>query len=104
MNKIGFVCPFMLPVPAVKGGAIETLVTYLIDENEKNNNFVFKIYTTPTHQTISLSDKYKNTTFDFYNPTKIDQINYEYSVRFLHRLNLTIPNLYFLNYIIKSDN
>lgn len=106
MNKIVFVCPFMLPVPAVKGGAIETLVTYLIDENEKNKNFVFKIYTTPTHQTISLSDKYKNTTFDFYNPTKIDQINYEYSVRFLHRLNLTIPNLYF-NYLckqIKHDN
>lgn len=34
--------PHILPIPAIKGGAIETLVTALLDENEKENsaNFV----------------------------------------------------------------
>ena len=35
MKKICIICVSGFPVPAVKGGAIETLVQELIDENEK---------------------------------------------------------------------
>ncbi len=42
MVKIAFVLPASaLPVPAVKGGAIETLMTMLLEENEKSGCFRF---------------------------------------------------------------
>ena len=34
MKKICLVTPCILPVPAVQGGAIETLVTMLVEQNE----------------------------------------------------------------------
>ncbi len=40
--KIAFILPaFALPIPAVKGGAIETLMTMLLEENEKYGVFQF---------------------------------------------------------------
>ena len=47
MNDDVFITSGFLPVPATKGGAVETLVQNLIDENEiiKNNKFtVLSIY------------------------------------------------------------
>lgn len=36
MKKILLVAPQYYPIPAVKGGAVEVLITHLIDENEKH--------------------------------------------------------------------
>ena len=44
-----FILPQQLPVPAVGGGAIETLITNLLDENEKRKKFRFIV--------ISVADK-----------------------------------------------
>lgn len=42
MIKIAFVLPYTaLPVPAAKGGAIETLMTMLLEQNEKWGRFYF---------------------------------------------------------------
>ena len=101
MKKVAFVCPFMLPVPAIKGGAIETLVTYLINENEKKKHFMFKIYTTGHDQSSKLISTYKNTKFDLHTPTNFDIKNHEYSIKFLSKLNITIPNRYF-SYLSKK--
>lgn len=45
MYNIAIVSPGILPVPAVKGGAVETLVTYLIEENEVKGKIHFDVYT-----------------------------------------------------------
>ena len=34
-KKIAIICPAELPVPSVKGGAVETLIDHFLDENEK---------------------------------------------------------------------
>ncbi len=43
--KIAFVSTPNYPIPAVKGGAIETLVSSLIDENEKIGKYDFTVFT-----------------------------------------------------------
>lgn len=47
MNRksIAFIGTPDYPIPAVKGGAIQTLVTALIDQNEKEQNYDITVYT-----------------------------------------------------------
>lgn len=47
MKKIAIITSAVLPVPAIKGGAVETLITQLVESNEKNPKFQFVIYTMP---------------------------------------------------------
>lgn len=51
-----------LPIPAVRGGAVQTLITALLDENEKNGIFDFTVIT-PYHKSLSnVEGNYKFTT------------------------------------------
>lgn len=43
--KIAVVAPGSLPIPAIKGGAIETLVTHLINKNECSGSIDIDVYT-----------------------------------------------------------
>lgn len=54
-----------LPVPAVKGGAVENLIVNLIDENEINKNIKFTIFSIFDQQAQVESKKYQNTEFIF---------------------------------------
>jgi spore coat protein SA len=59
MKNIAFIFPAgCYPVPAIKGGAVEALITNLIEENEKNKKFIFHV----------IMCKYKS-----------DKTNYDYS-------------------------
>lgn len=53
-----------LPVPNVKGGGAETLVTALVSENEKNNNKM-KVFSIANKEADEESKKYHNTFFYF---------------------------------------
>ena len=46
MKNICVIIPYSYPVPAILGGAVETLVQFLIDENEKAPSFKFTILAT----------------------------------------------------------
>lgn len=52
-----------LPVPAVNGGAIETRVNYLVDENERNGLWDLKIVSCFNVEAEKEGRKYKNTEF-----------------------------------------
>lgn len=65
MKKICFVTPNVFPVPAVKGGAVETLVNNLIDENEKNKLFDFYVVSIYEKEAVKLSENYKSTKFKY---------------------------------------
>ncbi len=44
-KKVAIVTPGLLPVPAVNGGAVETLITDLIEGNEEDFHYEFTVYT-----------------------------------------------------------
>ena len=57
--KIAIVSTMNLPTPAVRGGAVETLTTYIVEENEKKQKLDIDLYTMYDYK-IDV-DKYKNT-------------------------------------------
>lgn len=63
MKKLCIICVSGFPVPAVKGGAIETLVQELIDENEKKPHYYITLLTMDDHQASASDLTYKYTTF-----------------------------------------
>ena len=64
-NKIAIILPSIFPVPATKGGAIETLIEVLVEENEKNINghVEFIIYSAFEKEAFIKSKTYTKTTF-----------------------------------------
>jgi len=61
--KICMILPKGLPVPAVKGGAIETLVNDVIDENEKESKLEITVVSLYDIDAEQVSKKYENTKF-----------------------------------------
>lgn len=61
MKKIVFVTPKDYPVPAVKGGAVETLLTNLIRENEKEKKARFYMLSIYNEEAKKISDDYEKT-------------------------------------------
>ena len=106
MKNIVFVFnPGCFPVPAINGGAIESLITTLIDENEKEKKFMFHVI-----MCKNISDKYE---YDYskYQFTKFYNF-YQSSLKFKigriinavnKRLNYALP-LYssFENYLLST--
>lgn len=65
MKKIVVINNGTLPLPAVKGGAVETLINLLIDENEIFGKFQFEVYSIYDSEAVVHSKKYKYTSFCF---------------------------------------
>ena len=65
MISICLIIPNAFPVPAVKGGAVETLVNNLLDENEIYGNLIITVVSIYDEQAKMISSKYKNTEFIF---------------------------------------
>ena len=65
MKRIGFLCLAKYPVPSVKGGAVETLVTNLLDENEKSHLLDLVVFSFGDKEAESQSETYKNAEFFF---------------------------------------
>lgn len=61
--KIAIVCSQGLPVPAVKGGAIETLVEIICKENEIYRELDIDVYSIYDNEAIESSKSYKNSKF-----------------------------------------
>lgn len=65
MKRIAIISVGMNPVPAVKGGAVENLIQFLLDENENLHKFNISLYSVFDEEALSFSKKYKNTNFFF---------------------------------------
>lgn len=75
MEKIAIVAPSHLPVPSVKGGAVETLIQIFIDENEierKSEITVFSFYDTEAEKKAL---NYKYTRFVWLNKSLAYKVN-----------------------------
>ena len=57
--KVAIICPEYLPVPACNGGAVETLISYLIEDNEKYKDLEIDLYS--LYDKKNVKKKYKHT-------------------------------------------
>jgi len=102
MKKIAFVFSNILPMPDVKGGATETLIQQLIDDNEKYQDYHFTIYSAYDEDARVASIKYQYSSFVYPNAdsTLIDRIKFQF-----YRLRRKISKSYvpdrYLNSVIK---
>lgn len=60
VEKLAILTPGFKPVPAVQGGAVEQLVQYFIEENEKYHKYDIDLYTVNDSQLNSIKYKYTN--------------------------------------------
>ena len=60
MKKIALVLPEAGPVPAVKGGAIEELLTILVEQNEIEHKVEFMVFCAKDRQAESIAANYKH--------------------------------------------
>ena len=63
--KIAIIGPSGLPIPPVKGGAIETLVDVILRENEKSNKVSIDMFTIYDEEAKIRANEYKNIKFYF---------------------------------------
>lgn len=71
MKKLCFITQCSLPIPTVKGGAVETLVEYLLDENEKNPNFEITVLSVDDLKAREKSKAYKHSSFVYIPQQKV---------------------------------
>lgn len=93
--KIAIIGPQGLPVPAVKGGAIETLIDVIIEENENEKNLKIDVYTIYDKQAIEASMNYKKTKFVYLcKNKKIIKIRNKFISLFRRIFKINFPHTY----------
>lgn len=60
MKRIAIIAPCVLPVPATKGGAVESLITKLLDDNEKAAKYEIDLFTIADTSYDSFNYRYTN--------------------------------------------
>jgi spore coat protein SA len=76
MKKICFILPPLLPFPPSKGGAVETLLSLFIDENEKKKKYNITVFSVYDAQAELLSRAYKYTDVVYIRPVDISKTKY----------------------------
>lgn len=92
MKKICFITQCSLPVPTVKGGAVETLVEYIINQNEIEKKYLITVITLYDEKAYEVSKNYSYTKFVWIK--KKNKIIDKYLMliyKILKHLNIYIP-------------
>ena len=63
--RIAIISSCSLPVPAVNGGAVESLIETIVKENELQDQLDIDVYTIFNQQAKQISEKYPHTTFRY---------------------------------------
>lgn len=104
MEKILFISPSTLPVPAVFGGAIESLIQNFIDENEIIKTVQCSVISVYNEEAETMSRKYKLTNFFWIKKNRFSIIvkSFIKIINLINRLfNLTEIGLTYEGYIIR---
>lgn len=93
MKRICVITQCSLPVPTSKGGAVETLAEYMLDENEKNPRYIFTVISVKDEKTVELARKYRFAQFIFLNTNEKQLIDKCWNIvyRILKHLRIYIP-------------
>lgn len=76
MIRVAIILPEYLPVPAVEGGGVETLIDDFIKQNEYHGNIKFYVYSLYSHEAKLKSEEYRYSSFFFnkFKPEKMSNI------------------------------
>lgn len=108
MKRVCIVVPANLPMPPVKGGAIETLMQYIVDVNELYKAIDLTVISLYSEEAERSSKKFKNTKYIYYRWNKIDDVKY-FIFRFFRKvfklkLSYLQPYEFFVTkYVIKNN-
>ena len=72
--KLILLAPSDLPIPSVKGVAIETGIQQIIDENEKKHKIDIIVYSYYNQEAYEISKKYKHTRFFYYKANTLNKV------------------------------
>ena len=108
MKRICIVVPPNLPMPPVKGGAIETLMQYIAEMNENEGKFDITFISLWNCEAKRLSSQYKNSTYIYYHWKRIDNIKWFIFrvIRKITKINVDFlePYEYFVTkYVLKNS-
>lgn len=93
MTYIAIIAPSNLPIPSVRGGAIETLIDHFINENERFKHFHLTIFSNYDKYAQHKSLSYRNATFCYIKaPQKAKNTLLNRSLKKL--FNYSIPSPY----------
>lgn len=100
MIKLAIICPSNLPVPSTRGGAIETLLTNFIQQNELSKKLQITVFSFYEKEAAKISKDYKFTRIIYTNMS----LNYRFFNFFTRVFKKTIlKNKYYVDfYMIKS--
>lgn len=98
MRKITIITNGTLPVPASKGGAVESLLNIFLDFNEAENDFKIQLFSIYDSKAKELSYEYKNTDFIFIND---NSFSYKLSKVFRYVINRVFKNKFKNQFISK---
>lgn len=104
MRKICIISAGILPIPDVKGGAVERLISMLIDVNEYKHIFDITIITCPDKNAIKEQHLYKYTKFINLRSYDINYINKLINKIKWHISHYFNIDCYWLNYINSPIN
>lgn len=98
--KIVIVSPLMLAIPDVQGGAIERLMTMLIEENEVHHEQDFYVISIENEEAKRIAQKYKNSKVIYINKVNsFIQKMYYYFLAVVYKLTRKCLPISNLNYI-----
>lgn len=98
MKKIGILLIESLPLPPVKGGAVENLVQLIVDNNEEHHGLYLYIFSKYDSKAEEESQSFKNTSYKYYRPIGIWKI-IDFILKVVRRLfrnylHINTPSLY----------
>lgn len=104
MKKIAVITSGLLPMPAVKDGAIEMLLQYVLDYNEENCICNFDVFSIYNKEAENLAKRYKNTNFHFIKINSLLYSIYFNYCRVRRKFGNKDPNfqLFFIKKILKD--
>ena len=102
--NIAIIAPNILPVPAVKGGAIENIIENLVKENEIYKSAIFTIYSIYDESAKKESEKYNNSTFKYINADTKEAKIYEFFRKLIAKLSGKIMRDYYIREVLRDVN
>lgn len=86
MKKIALIMPPELPVPAVMGGAVEELVTILIEQNEIEHKAEFLVFSIEHKEAEERAKKYKHTKIVYLPPASVTDRVVNRALRYTNKI------------------
>lgn len=89
MKRIAIFNDYQLPLPAVKGGSVPTLTSFILEQNEIEGKFEFDVYSCYNQNALIDSQKYKHARFIY--SKDANKVRFKTNLKFVLKNKLHIP-------------